>query len=99
MIYTSRTEPVICVYDRKSPRHNWQTIVTTDNLEHARAVAAIWKKRAEDTPGWEKYQQQIARMHPVDGMLYDSLPSNYKWVCPDSTEPDVLWGTVILGDK
>jgi hypothetical protein len=47
----------------------------------------------------EKYQQQIARMHPVDGALYDTLPSNYKWVCPDSTEPDVVWGTVILEDK
>jgi hypothetical protein len=95
MIYTT-TKQAICVYDRKSPRHNWQLLVSTNDLDHARNVAAIEKERAGNTLGWEKYQQQIARMHFVDGVLYDNLPSNYRWVCPDSTEPDLVWGTVLL---
>ena len=61
-------------YDRKSPRHNWQILVRTDNKTHLDNCLGVWASRAKATPGWEKYQQGIIVDHTE---LYPDHPSTW----------------------
>ena len=62
------------LYDRKSNRHNWQIIGTTDNIDRLDFLSAHYQRIAASCIGWEGYQQKV-----VDSLEYDhdsTLPRN-----------------------
>ncbi|RPJ40127.1 MAG: hypothetical protein EHM35_00545 [Planctomycetaceae bacterium] len=75
------SELAFVVYDRKSPRHNWQCMVRTAAQQHAEQCARIWHQRATQTAGWEQYEQRTATFpNSRDACdAPDTLPRNHRW--------------------
>lgn len=75
------TDRVLAVYDRKSPRHNWQIVGTCrlESTERAEYLAQVWRERAEKTEGWEEYQQHIGPLTYHNGQVPSTFPRNHKW--------------------
>lgn len=64
-------------YDRKSARHNWQLMVMTSSREHVECVMTSQKRMAEQSAGWEGYEQYLTTF---DGSQQPwTLPKNHKW--------------------
>lgn len=81
-IHTTHRGPLLAAYDRKSPRHNWQLIVTDLPSERARIErkASTWAERAHDTPGWESYEQRIVTLEiGDDGIIPDNMRPNFQF--------------------
>lgn len=98
MIRTSHRGELFIAWDRKSPRHNWNIIVSSLELEHVVKCAANWKDNAEWSNrrygGWDNYQQAIALVNVSDGIIPDNLPKNVQFGPLHDTLPGVFCGLV-----
>lgn len=72
----------LTIYDRKSPRHNWNILINAnlvqpESVDHAKRVAALWRKRVRAEEGWEQYEQIAVWQKYDDGKIPDNLPRNF----------------------
>ena len=81
MIHTSHRGELLIAYDRNSPRHNWNIIVSDypENVERVKRVAGNWSEIAKQWGKAPQYQQTLAIMDITDGIIPDNLPKNHKF--------------------
>ena len=91
MIHTTYRGELLVAYDRKSPRHNWNIIVSDypDNLARVQRIAQNWKDNAAWANvrygGWDNYQQAlVVLLVEEDGIIPDNLPKNVQFPRHDS---------------
>ena len=78
MIHTSQ-DYIEALYDRKSPRHSWQLVMSTTDHQHMNRVGKFYQDKAQNKAGWERYEQRMVTFDTSITHQYpDSLPCNYK---------------------
>ena len=65
-------DKIAILYDRKSPRHNWQLYCATENLTRLDAMAARQAQVLAVSPGWERGELGVAVI--VWATEMDNLP-------------------------
>ena len=64
------------LYDRKSSRHNWQIITTTDNKKRLEFLAKHYQGIATTREGWDNYQQGTISFSEWQSNIEAVLPKN-----------------------